>query len=307
MAEAASLGKLQVNCGKIEKAEMPKLAASATNSLASISPMLELTQQNAAEILHAHGHLTDPRTAKVRELSGGVSNAVFLIEQGPERFVVKQARGKLLVQADWQCSVERIWREVELLATISELLDNFRLTPSPVPRIIWQDQKLYAYAMTAAAEGSQTWKEQLFAGHINFRQAFVAGSLLGWIHARSWHRPDLAERLSDRTYFTQLRLEPYYLAAAQNYPPLRTKLQQLAESTWRECHALVHGDFSPKNLLAWQEELMLIDFEVGHYGDPAFDMGFCLTHLALKAIHFDNPRFITLADSLQTHWPRDTF
>jgi 5-methylthioribose kinase len=45
----------------------------------------------------------------------------------------------------------------------------------------------------------------------------------------------------------------------------------------------VHGDFSPKNLLIYGNSLMLIDFEVGHYGDPAFDLGFFLSHLTLKA------------------------
>jgi hypothetical protein len=31
---------------------------------------------------------------------------------------------------------------------------------------------------------------------------------------------------------------------------------------------------------------MLIDCEVGHYGDPAFDLGFFLTHLVAKSIYF---------------------
>jgi 5-methylthioribose kinase len=48
----------------------------------------------------------------------------------------------------------------------------------------------------------------------------------------------------------------------------------------------VHGDFSPKNLLVsgvGSHRLMLVDFEVGHFGDPAFDVGFFLSHLVLKA------------------------
>ena len=30
---------------------------------------------------------------------------------------------------------------------------------------------------------------------------------------------------------------------------------------------------------------MMVDFETGHYGDPAFDLGFFLSHLVLKACH----------------------
>lgn len=244
--------------------------------------MLELTAQNATEILHARGHLPDPHTAKVRELSGGVSNAVFLIEQGADRFVVKQARGKLRVQADWQCSVERIWREVDvLLATTDSLRDKF----AHLPQFLWKDQELFAYAMSAADAECEPWKQRLLAGKTDIVLSEIAGSLLGYLHGRTWHRDDLASQFADRTYFAQLRLDPYYLVAAQNYPPLATRLRELVDQTWRERAALVHGDFSPKNLLVTDRSMMLIDFEVGHYGDPAFDVGFFLTHLCLKAIH----------------------
>jgi len=51
----------------------------------------------------------------------------------------------------------------------------------------------------------------------------------------------------------------------------------------RRC--LVHGDYSPKNVLVGAEGLWVLDFEVAHLGDPAFDVAFMLNHLALKAIH----------------------
>ena len=48
---------------------------------------------------------------------------------------------------------------------------------------------------------------------------------------------------------------------------------------------LVHGDYSPKNILVHQNRLILLDHEVIHFGDPAFDIGFSLTHLLSKAHH----------------------
>jgi 5-methylthioribose kinase len=264
--------------------------------------MLELTEQNAAEILHAHGHLPDSRTAKVRELSGGVSNAVFLIEQDAERFVVKQARGKLRVQADWQCSVERIWREVEVLwAFYGILKPDPGSLPKLVPEVLWTDRELYAYAMTAAGEGSRPWKELLLAGQPAIDIAIDAACLLSDVHGQSWHEPDVLERFGDRTYFVQLRLEPYYLAAAENYLPLREPLRDLVDKTLRERHALVHGDYSPKNMLVGTPPFFLIDFEVGHYGDPAFDVGFFLTHLVLKTIHLPGKREFLL-ESIRRFW-----
>jgi 5-methylthioribose kinase len=258
--------------------------------------MLELTEQNAAEVLHARGHLTDPHTAKVRELSGGVSNAVFLIEQDDNRFVVKQARGKLRVAADWQCSVERIWREVEVLCVFDRIL-NISTSVQHVPKVLWTDRELYAYAMTAASSNASTWKELLLAGTAYSNIAFFAGEILAEVHAQTWHQGDIAEEFADRTFFRQLRLEPYYLAAAEKHPPLANQLLDLVDQTWEEQHALVHGDFSPKNILV-DGYVFLIDFEVGHYGDPAFDVGFCLTHLVLKAIHLLGQRAVVL---LQIH------
>lgn len=270
-------------------------------------PMLELTEQNAAAALHAAGHLPDTRGVRVRELSGGVSNAVFLIEQAaggplPERFVIKQARGKLRVQADWQCSVERIWREVEVLwAFYGILKPDPASLPKVVPEVLWTDRDLYAFAMTAAGQDSRPWKELLFAGDAPQDIANQAGYLLADVHGETWHEPDVAERFCDQTYFAQLRLDPYYLVAADKYPPLADSLRKLVEQTRRERHALVHGDYSPKNMLVGTAEFLLIDFEVGHYGDPAFDVGFCLTHLVLKTIHF-RLRRDDMLDILKRFW-----
>ena len=40
---------------------------------------------------------------------------------------------------------------------------------------------------------------------------------------------------------------------------------------------------------------MMVDFETGHYGDPAFDLGFFLSHLVLKAC-YHIPRHATYLD-----------
>jgi 5-methylthioribose kinase len=47
---------------------------------------------------------------------------------------------------------------------------------------------------------------------------------------------------------------------------------------------LVLGDFSPKNILVHKQGLIMLDFECAHAGDPAFDLGFFLSHLLLKTI-----------------------
>jgi 5-methylthioribose kinase len=59
---------------------------------------------------------------------------------------------------------------------------------------------------------------------------------------------------------------------------------------------LVLGDYAPKNAFAYPGRLLILDFEVAHWGDPAFDPAFCLTHLLLKTLHFRDARYLRAAD-----------
>ena len=226
-----------------------------------------------------------------------MSNAVFFVElfKSGERFVLKQAREKLRVQEEWRCPVERIWREVEVLRLCGELLSAQSAEPhtrkteevayeATVPLVLWEDRANLFYAMTAAPEGQRTWKELLLSGETSEQVAGACGRLLGTLHAGSWNNVDIAGRLDDRAYFEKLRLDPYYRHVARVHPTLAPHIQRLIDSVWQNRLCLVHGDYSPKNLLVWPGSVMLIDFEVGHYGDPAFDLGFFLTHLVLKSV-----------------------
>jgi hypothetical protein len=137
--------------------------------------------------------------------------------------------------------------------------------------------------MSAAPPEHVVWKAELLSGVASADVASACGTLCGRLHAGTWHDTDIAELLDDRQFFDDLRLDPYYRQIGRVHPDLRPVMGKLVDSVWRERHCLVHGDFSPKNLLVYGDRLMLIDFEAGHYGDPAFDLGFFLTHLMLKA------------------------
>jgi 5-methylthioribose kinase len=278
--------------------------------------MVVLTLESLPRFLRDRLRLPDGESVAVRELAGGVSNAVFLAElaRPGERFVVKQAREKLRVQEEWRCSVERIWREVDVLRMCGELLGARNAErgarsgaaveyEATVPRVLWEDRENYCYAMSAALDGHRTWKELLLAGELAESGPIAAacGRLLGTLHAGSWNHHEIAARLDDRVYFDQLRLDPYYRQVARVQTDLQPQIERLIESVWTHRRCLVHGDFSPKNLLVWPGHVMLIDFEVGHYGDPAFDLGFFLTHLALKSI-WSGLRSAEYANLAVTFW-----
>jgi aminoglycoside phosphotransferase (APT) family kinase protein len=253
--------------------------------------MFLLDPSTTERYLRDRGELEGNESVRVTELSGGVSNQVLLVERGRgDRFVLKQAREQLRVQQEWKCDVRRIWREMEVLRLCGEILRAAPTGPQTgirpaVPEIVFEDRDNYCYAMTAAPKEHQTWKRRLLGGSVEFGLASTAGRMLASLHAETWRNPNIAQLLGDTSYFDALRVDPYYRRIAAVHPLLRDRIEALIESVLHTPLALVHGDFSPKNLLVSPRQMMLIDFEVGHFGDPAFDNGFFFSHLVLKAVH----------------------
>jgi aminoglycoside phosphotransferase (APT) family kinase protein len=266
---------------------------------------MNLTAANAVEYLRSRGQLAPGESANARELSGGVSNTVIHIARSEGNdLVLKQAREQLNVTEPWYCSVDRIWREVDVLRHCETLIHG-STTDAPfnveVPQLLFEDRENYLYAMSAAPTGHVVWKHELLSGTARTDVALSCGTLLGTLHARSWHDASLASQLDDRQFFDDLRLDPYYRQIARVHGSLAPAIERLIDSVGNERHCLVHGDYSPKNLLVYDNRLMLIDFEVGHYGDPAFDLGFFLGHLTLKAYYhapMDSPYF----DLIDSFW-----
>jgi len=144
--------------------------------------------------------------------------------------------------------------------------------------------------MESVPEPHQVWKSELLKGQVDAELVVQFAEMLAGIHGCSKETPGLPKVFSDKTFFEALRLEPYYGYAASQIPKAETFFQELMESTRHENRFLVHGDFSPKNILAHQKKLHLIDHEVIHLGDGAFDLGFALTHLLAKSLHVPGQR-----------------
>ncbi|MGH7192539.1 MAG: phosphotransferase family protein, partial [Candidatus Saccharimonadales bacterium] len=233
---------------------------------------------------------------RVRQLAGGVSNEVLYVARldrlGAD-FVLKQARPQLRTPEPWFSSVERIWREIDVLHACQRVLlaEPIRpITPphtllAATPRVLHEDRENYAFAMTAAPPDHRVWKADLLGGRVEPIIADACGRLLGRLHAGTWHDAQVADQLDDRRLFDELRLDPYYRQVARVCPEHRADFERLIDTVLGERHCLVHADFSPKNLLVYNGGLLLVDFETGHYGDPAFDLGFFLSHLVLKAAY----------------------
>lgn len=242
-----------------------------------------LSPQNVRDYLMAEGLIHREEEIAVRPLGGGVSNITLLVEGKTNlqrRWVVKQSLEKLDVKADWRSDRSRILREALALQKLRPILGAGAL-----PEVVHTDAKKFLYVMTAAPVGSQPWKEQLLAGRADAAVAQNAGSMLAKMINASREDKALSEEFWDRAVFYQLRVEPYYRSTASRHPELRREFHDLIATSLNIRTSLVHGDYSPKNMLVQGENVFLIDFEVAHWGDPSFDAAFMMSHLFLKALH----------------------
>lgn len=239
----------------------------------------QLTPETLGAYLAERGLVSDPAALSIRELGGGVSNCVSLIEGLGIRWVAKQSLGKLRVKDNWTSQRERIFREAAALESLGPTLDG------AVPKVVHVDRTNFLFVMTAAPEGSVVWKESLLDGQVSIAVAERAGGLLAAMISTSQHDWAFQQQFADRTVFDELRIDPYYRTAAARCGEAREALERLIEDSWKIQSSLVHGDYSPKNMLVFGDSIFLIDFEVAHWGDPTFDSGFLLNHLMLKSFH----------------------
>jgi aminoglycoside phosphotransferase (APT) family kinase protein len=211
-------------------------------------------------------------------LAGGVSSDIWRVSLRSGEYCVKRALAQLKVAAQWNAPVDRNAHEWEYMRVAD------RLAPGRVPRPIAHDQERGLFAMAwLAPERHRLWKAELLAGRVDPCDAGAVGTLVGRIHAATANDPDIAQRFATDTNFDALRIEPYLLATAEKHPQLAQTISTVAQVTRETRRALVHGDVSPKNILLGRDGPVLLDAECAWFGDPAFDLAFCLNHLLIKA------------------------
>jgi tRNA A-37 threonylcarbamoyl transferase component Bud32 len=238
-------------------------------------------------------------------LAGGVSSDIWRLDAGGRRVCVKRALAKLKVADDWTAPVSRNLYEWRWFETVRE---HF---PDVAPELVAADAARGVFAMAfLPAEDYPLWKARLLAGQADVGFAGVVGERLGQIHAATARSPALAARFDTDDLIFALRLDPYLLATAARRPRVAEALRALAARTAGIHLALVHGDISPKNILMGPRGPVFLDAETAWYGDPAFDLAFCLNHLLLKGLVAPGARadllasFVALAERYlaQVNW-----
>lgn len=220
----------------------------------------------------------------VEQLTGGVSGAVYSAFDGDRAIVVKQSLDKLAVEDEWIAPRERILTEARVMRMLHDIV------PSHSPEVLDVDEQTLTLTMEHAPEHWRDWKSELLTGQVDVDVAGELGRTIGTIHSATtgtnWSLPPD----DGAAGFVGLRIEPFHFVVAENAPRYASVIREVARRILSTRRCLVHGDFSPKNILvapatsSARRQFWLIDDEVGHRGDPTFDLAFFLSHLALKRI-----------------------
>ncbi len=246
------------------------------------------------DALRRMGLLTTGAPVRAERLAGGVSSDIWRVDLPDGPICLKRALARLRVAAEWRAPVERNLYEARWMARAGAA------APGCVPALLGQDGQTGALAMAYLPPASyHLWKARLRAGHADPAFAGAVGIALARIHAASAADPSTPAAFPTDAIFHAIRLEPYLLAAARAHPDRADALAALVATTAATKRALVHGDVSPKNILVGPRPVFL-DAECAWWGDPAFDLAFCLNHLLLKCLWVPAARagFLTCFDGL---------
>jgi len=245
------------------------------------------------------GLLSTGEYAHYTPLTGGVASDIWKVDTRKRTFALKRALPKLKVAADWYAPVERNAFEVKWMRVVRDIL------PRVVPQILGHDPDAGLFAMAyLEPERYRLWKTELRDGHTDEAFAAEVGRSLGRIHAATAGNPAIASAFATDATFHAIRLSAYLETAAAKHPAAANVLMTLSRTTLSTKLTLVHGDVSPKNILIGPEGPVFLDAECAWYGDPAFDLAFCLNHMLLKCLWTPpaSARFLALFDVLSQNY-----
>jgi 5-methylthioribose kinase len=248
--------------------------------------MTTITTSTAADYLDRKGLLNTSDTVTARTLGGGVSNRVVEVSGNGDCFVLKQPLENLDVADDWPAALVRIHNEAAAARAYAAVLDG--ITRASVPTVVFESETDHVAVFDCAPSDAVTWKRHLLEGTVDRSVAGLVGEVLGTVHVEVCDDETLAGEFADTTPFEQLRLDPYHRTVARRHPEVADRITAELARVRGVDRTLVHGDYSPKNVLVTDEtepDVWILDFEVAHWGDPAFDVAFMLNHLFIKSVH----------------------
>jgi 5-methylthioribose kinase len=242
-----------------------------------------LNPSTVVEYLTSKNVIQKNDNPQVEVLTGGVSNVVIAITTANQKLVLKQALAELAVSEKWEADQRRAIVEANAI----ELFN--KLTPNQVPKLIFLDSDRFILVLERVPVGSTVWKSDLLAGVINPDIGLKLGATLASWHNYGEKSAEAKLKFMEDSLFEQLRIDPFYRFVATKNPQIEVPIRKLINELEGDKTTVVHGDFSPKNIMvATNDDIYILDFEVTHVGNPVFDLAFLIAHLLCKFFRTDD-------------------
>jgi 5-methylthioribose kinase len=261
-----------------------------------VSEPAPLDEVSLPAYLRSLGLLGRNESARVEPAGDGNINWVRRVRAGGRSFIVKQARPALERFPQYRASTIRIVCESRWLETVRPL-DRDGVCPGVVA---FDDA---ARTLVLEDLGDAPRLDSVLArpaGDSHAAAARLAG-FLGAVHAATAGDQSLAPRFPNGEMQRLHGDHVFALPFRENDFPLAPPVRARAEEIWRKgdvaAHAaeayrryleprgaLVHGDVQAGNVLLAPRGAVLLDAEIAHVGDPAFDLGMLFAHCWLPAV-----------------------
>lgn len=253
-----------------------------------------LSEANLSAYLRERGLLAPGEEARVEPAGEGNINWVRRVRVGARSFVLKQARPALERFPEYRVATERILFEARYYETVAPL-DSADICP----RVLDFDAPQRVLVLEDLGDAERL--DHALARGADARQALCAlAGFLGTVHAAT-RDAQLAARFANvemqRIHGDHIFVLPFRANDFPLSPPLRRRAEGIrrdaalvaridaAYARYLEPRgALVHADPQGGNVLLAPEGPKLIDPEIAHMGDPAFDLGILLAHVWIPAI-----------------------
>jgi len=243
-----------------------------------------LNQNTVVKYLIDNEVISQNESAEVEVLTGGVSNVVLAITTASKKLVLKQALAELAVSEKWEADQRRAIVEADAIKLFH------RLSPTQVPNLVFLDPVRFVLVLERVPVGSTVWKSDLLAGVIDPDVGATLGNTLATWHNYGESEPGIKSKFMEDSLFEQLRIDPFYRFVAGKNPQIEVSIRKLINELEGDKTTIVHGDFSPKNIMvSMSGGVFILDFEVTHVGNPVFDLAFLLAHLLCKFFKASDP------------------
>ena len=223
--------------------------------------------------------INQEKIIQYKKLTGGVSSEVYHVRTNKNNYCIKRSLKRLLVKKKWIANTNRIKFEYLWLKHCQNILK--RNIPNTYE---FNDKKKYIVMEYLKTSQYKTLKQLYFKRIININTIKLISKHLYKIHSNSSNYKTKKTFEGNYKNFYDLRLDPYFNEVGRVYPKYKEYIKKINENYIKNSSTLVHGDFSPKNILVDKNKIIYLDAECCNFGDPVFDLVFFSNHLLIKSI-----------------------